>query len=204
MVTKPTRIFKATSPLTQTTDTYTYFPSLLEMSLLQQPVPMTWQTTVHRRHEHHFSSMLFNKSRSPHPVETGDHFSSPPRSTRGARTIVLMLQEGQTSASMWERKVARTRAEDLALAKQNHNPRNFCRWPKTTLIWEQSLLFSGISLFRLSIIINTWMGWKSLWGIGKGGAGCDCFESPDFWITPDWNLPPNKDKGWCLDKILHL
>lgn len=63
MVTKPIRIFSSTSPVTQTADTYTYFPGLLEVPLLQWPIPLTWQTRVHRRQEHQFSSMLLDASK---------------------------------------------------------------------------------------------------------------------------------------------
>ena len=61
MVTKPIRIFNSTSPVTQTVYIYTYFPGLLEMPLLQWPIPMTQQTMVHRRRERHFSSVLLDK-----------------------------------------------------------------------------------------------------------------------------------------------
>lgn len=45
-------------------------------------------------------------------------------------------------------------ARGATLVKQNHNPHNFWRPPKTALTWEQSVLFSGVSLFVLSSIMN--------------------------------------------------
>jgi len=123
IVTKPIRIFNSISPVTQTADTYMYFAGLLEMPLLQRPIPVTQQTMVRRRQEHHFSSRI--NARSPLPVGTGDCLSSPPRSTRGARTAVLMLQGGQTPAAMRQRKVASTWPGEPALAKQKHNVHDF-------------------------------------------------------------------------------
>lgn len=108
MVTKPIRTFSSASPVTQTADTYTYFPGLLEVPLRQWPI--LWPDRQRSTEDKSTSSALrcWVSARSPQPVGTGDGFSSPPRSTRGARTAVLLLQGGQTLAAMRERKVAGT------------------------------------------------------------------------------------------------
>lgn len=105
MVTKQASIFSSISPVTRTADTY-HTSSLLEMSLIQWPIPMTWQAMSTEDKSTTSALCCWINARSPQSVGMGDCFSSLPRSTRQARTVVLMLWGGQTPAAMREKQPA--------------------------------------------------------------------------------------------------
>lgn len=166
MVTKQASIFSSISPVTRTADTY-HTSSLLEMSLLQWPIPMTWQAMVHRRQEHHFSSMLLDKCKITSVRGDGRLFHLPSQVNQTSKDSSSDAVR-RTDTSSYERKAASTWPGDPVLVKNHHNAHNLWKQPKTALIWEQSILFDGISPFILSSVVSVWMGWESPLGNRKG------------------------------------
>lgn len=129
-----------------------------------------------------------------------DYISCPEEHKVSENTDVA---RGTDTSSNEGEKVGQAQPGKPVLAKQNHNPHSFWKSSKTVLIWEQFLLFDGVSFFTLSSTLD------GKWGGRVSGAQERTREwhyhgSPAFWKSPGWHLPPNEDKGWCFYKILHF